>query len=368
MRKAFIFVDNLRVGGYQRLTLDQAYKLSDLGIEVAVLVLSPESEWNFARIESNLIIQKRIKLASVSEERFILTEFLRKTFRSEDKEILIISHSLRATLALRILKTLNCFKGTINTTLHQLPGLSHKSQRVKRFVYAQFSDNLFCFSKATEMNWYGQFGSRLSKPLRFLSKEISVLRNGIYLDRLPNQSHNRLEDNKPRIIYLGRISFWKGLDTLKSLARLPDLNHFDFLLMVPNISPEDLAELSALLQDRLEVIEGKSISALDSRKGDVHIYPAHYGEGVSIIESISLNCLEMSALGVPSLVSKGGLHTWPDLVGSKLFREVDWMELEAVAQALIDKSKIQVNDFELNRVRQIVDIENQVSKLLNTLN
>ena len=368
MRKAFIFVDNLRVGGYQRLTLDQAYKLSDLEIDVTVFVLTPESDWNFARIESDLIMQKRVKFVSVSEKRLLLAGFLRKTFKSEVKNVLLISHSLRATLALRILKVLNCSKGTINTTLHQLPGLSHKSQRVKRFLYAQFSDNLFCFSKATEMNWYSQFGSRLTKPLRFLSKEISVLRNGIYLDRLPNQSRSGLVDYRPRIIYLGRISFWKGLDTIKSLARMSELNHFDFLLMVPKISSEDLEDLSALLQGRLEIIEGKSISALESRKGDVHIYPAHYGDGVSIIESISLNCLEMSALGVPSLVSKGGLLTWPDLVESKLIREVDWSDLEAVAQALIDKSKTHVNDFELNRVRQIVDIENQISKLLNNLN
>jgi glycosyltransferase involved in cell wall biosynthesis len=368
MRKAFIFVDNLRVGGYQRLTLDQAYKFSDLDIDVTVFVLSPESDWNFARIESDLLLQKGIKVISVSEKRFLLAEFLRKTFKSENNEVLLISHSLRATLALRILKVLKCFKGTINTTLHQLPGLSHKAQRVKRFVYAQFSDNLFCFSKATEMNWYSQFGFRLSKPLRFFSKEISVLRNGIYLDRLPGQSHNGLEHNKPRIIYLGRISFWKGLDTLKSLASLPELNHFDFLLMVPKISPEDLADLSKLLHDRFEIIEGKSISSLESRRGDVHIYPAHYGEGVSIIESISLNCLEMSAIGVPSLVSIGGLHTWPELAESNLIREVDWSDLEAVADALVNTSNTQVSNIELKRVRQIVDIENQISKFLSDLN
>ena len=368
MRKAFIFVDNLRVGGYQRLTLDQAYKLSDLEIDVTVFILSPESEWNFARIESNLITQKRLKLIPVSEKRFKLVKFLLKVFKSEEHKILLISHSLRATLALRILKTLKCFKGTINTTLHQLPGLSHKSQKMKRFVYAQFSDNLFCFSKAAEMNWYNQFGIRFSRLIQFLSKEISVLRNGIYLDRLPNQLHNGLERNRPRIIYLGRITFWKGLDTLKNLARLPELNHFNFLLMVPKISSEDLADLSTILPNRLEIIEGKSISSLGSRKGDVHIYPAHYGEGVSIIESISLNCLEMSAIGVPSLVSKGGLHTWPDLKTSKLIREVDWSEWKAVGNALIDASNTQVDDTELKKVRQIVDIENQISKLLNSVN
>ena len=364
MRKAFIFVDNLRVGGYQRLTLDQAYKLSDLDIDVSVFVLSPESEWNFARIESNLIKQKRVQLIPVSDKRFLLVKFFLKIFKSEEQKILLISHSLRATLALRILKILKCFEGTINTTLHQLPGLSHESQKIKRFVYAQFSDNLFCFSKAVEMNWYNQFGVRFSRLIRFLSKEISVLRNGIYLERLPNQLQNGLECNQPRIIYLGRITFWKSLDTLKNLAILPELNHFDFLLMVPKITSEDLADLSTILPNRLEIIEGKSISSLRSRKGDVHIYPAHYGEGVSIIESISLNCLEMSAIGVPSLVSKGGLHTWPELKTSKLIREVDWSKLEAVGSALIDASNTQIDHIELMKVRQIVDIENQISKLL----
>jgi glycosyltransferase involved in cell wall biosynthesis len=368
MRKAFIFVDNLRVGGYQRLTLDQAYKLSDLGVDVTVFVLSPESDWNFARIESGLIMQKGIKLISVSEKRITLIGFLRKTFRIEKDKVLVISHSLRATLALRILKTLNCYEGTINTTLHQLPGLSHNSQRLKRFVYAQFSDNLFCFSKAAEMEWHNQFGSRFSKPLGVLTKKISVLRNGIYLDRLPDQSHNQPEPNRPRIIYLGRISFWKGLDTLKSLAKLPQLNHFDFLLMVPKISREDLAELSTLLHNRFEIIEGKSVSSLESRKGDVHIYPAHYGEKVSIIESISLNCLEMSAIGIPSLVSQGGLHTWPELLTSNLIREVDWSDLAAVGKALNNASKVRVSEIELKNVRQIVDIENQLLELLNNRN
>ena len=365
MRQAFIFVDNLRVGGYQRLTLDQAYKLSDLGVDVTVFVLSPESDWNFARIESNLIMQKGIKLISVSEKRFTLIRFLRKIFRAEKDKVLIISHSLRATLALRILKNINCFEGTINTTLHQLPGLSHKSQRLKRFIYAQFSDSLFCFSKAAQMEWYNQFGFRFSKLLGALTKNISVLRNGIYLDRLPNQLRNQPEANRPRVIYLGRISFWKGLDTLKSLARLPELAHFDFLLMVPKVSPKDLAELSTLLDNRLEVIEGKSVSSLESRPGDVHIYPAHYGEKVSVIESISLNCLEMSAIGIPSLVSQGGLHTWPELLTSDLVREVDWSDLAAVGHSLNNASKIRVSEIELKNVRQIVDIENQLLELLN---
>ena len=39
MNHALICVDNLRVGGYQRLALDEAYALSDRGYIVSIFVL-----------------------------------------------------------------------------------------------------------------------------------------------------------------------------------------------------------------------------------------------------------------------------------------------------------------------------------------
>ena len=36
-------------------------------------------------------------------------------------------------------------------------------------------------------------------------------------------------------------------------------------------------------------------------------------------ESISINCLEMACVGVPSFVTMGGLHTWQDLESSQIF-------------------------------------------------
>jgi hypothetical protein len=50
--------------------------------------------------------------------------------------------------------------------------------------------------------------------------------------------------------------------------------------------------------------------------GDVHLYPANYGTSAKFIESISINCLEMASVGIPSFITRGGLLTWPEFLGN----------------------------------------------------
>ncbi len=363
MKKAYIFVDNLRIGGYQRHSLDQAYALSDLNFSVHIVVLEPKVQWISANIEQSLIQEKRVEIVEVNSKHKSLLMFITRTFASENGIPLIISHSLRSTLALRIVKLILRKKFTINTTLHQLPRLSHLSQRIKRFCYAQFTDNLFCFSRAAELSWKSQFGKGLPEVILKKSKKIQLLRNGIYLNRLPKMASSQELTHRPRIIYLGRLSFWKGLSTVKSLARSSNLTEFDFLLMVPRITQGDLDELKSILGIRLIVIEGKSVSSLVPQPGDVHIYPADYGRQVEIIESVSLNCLEMSAIGVPSVLTKGGLLTWPELHDFELFKEVDWSNLQEVEMAIKTLSRRDFFTDSHEEIRQLVSVENQIREL-----
>ncbi len=363
MQKAIIFVDNLRIGGYQRLSLDQAYSLSDSNYSVSIVALSPSSEWHAAKIEEKELSLKKVELIESKIGRIHIFLLILKILPRKESDILIISHSLRSTLMLRVVKELFRRKYVINTTLHQLPRLSHTSQRAKRFMYSQFTDNLFCFSKAVEISWYSQFGDIFSKVLKKYSRRIEVLRNGIYLDRLPKSHDNHQELSRPRIVYLGRLSFWKGLDTIKTLSRSNNLKEFNFLLMVPAITEIDLQELENALGDRLSVIQGKSVASFVSQKGDVHIYPANYGKEVKLIESISLNCLEMCALGFPSIVTSGGLITWPEFTNSKFIREVDWLNIEEVEYTIKNLSNVVIPDSEIVKVRELVDIKNQVRKL-----
>jgi hypothetical protein len=67
VKQALICVDNLRIGGYQRLALDEAYALSDRGIKVIFVVLEENSILNseiptFLEIENDLIRNKDIKI------------------------------------------------------------------------------------------------------------------------------------------------------------------------------------------------------------------------------------------------------------------------------------------------------------------
>lgn len=367
MNRAYIIVDNLKIGGYQRLSLDQAYALSDIGFAVSIIVLSPKDQWNAAKIEATYLFQKNVELVESGSNRFSIFKTLVQRIPPSDRAALIISHSLRATFALRFMKILLGRKFTINTTLHQLPRLSHFSQRLKRFIYSQFSDNLFCFSRAAEMDWYSQFGNRFEFLIRNFSKEIHPMRNGVYLGRLTPNTQILETKTSPRIIFLGRLSFWKGLETIKMMAKSRELYEFDFVLMVPAIKPEDLADLSGLLGTRLTVIEGKSVASFSSQRGDVHIYPANYGKEVKIIESISLNCLEMCAMGIPSVVTAGGLVTWPELSDCGLVQEVDWSNIKEIERVIRLSQLVELSVSEQTRITQLVDINRQIERYLKSI-
>ena len=367
MNRAYIIVDNLKIGGYQRLSLDQAYALADLDFTVSIIVLSPKGQWDAAKIEATDLFQKTIELVESGSSRFSIFKTLVKKIPPGERDALIISHSLRATFALRFMKILLGRKFTINTTLHQLPRLSHFSQRLKRFIYSQFSDNLYCFSRAAEMDWYSQFGDKFEFFTSNFSKKIHLMRNGVYLGRLIHERNILETKTSPRIIYLGRLSFWKGLETIKMMAKSLELNEYNFVLMVPAIKPEDLAELSALLGNRLTVIEGKSVASFSSQRGDVHIYPANYGNEVKVIESISLNCLEMCAMGVPSVVTAGGLVTWPELSDCGLVQEVDWSNIKEIERVIRLSQFVELSVSEQTRITQLVDINRQIERYLESI-
>ncbi len=355
---ACIFLDNFRLGGFQRLALDQAYELSDRGYSVNLYITSSPESWVMPRLESKFIAEKNIQVYETPISRAMQILFFWKQLSSIPTGSLFISHSLRATFSLRILKMITFRKFVISTTIHQLPRLSHLSQRFRRFIYGQFSDNLYCFSSAVSTDWTSQFGRTFSFFVQKFTRRISLRRNGVYLNRLP-PVREQLKVKQPRLIYLGRTTFWKGLETILDLAREVEMSDFDFLMIVPDFSEGDFEEFSKILGDRLNVITGKTISDLEFRDGDVHVYPANYGSRVNIHESISLNCLEMASIGIPTLVTKGGLSTWPEIHRSNLIHEVDWAEKSCLVRKLHEVSALRISDEEIEATRRLFDIGNQ---------
>lgn len=366
MEKVFLLVDNMRIGGFQRLALDQAYGLSEAGYLVTIFVMDelPGVETpNFIGVENDLICRLRIRFVSLGNSRLIqLVNLLRLTsdFRGAK---MILSHSLRATFFLFITASSRLRFLRVITTIHQLPTLSAPRQRLQRFIYAQFTWKLFAYSNAVVADWNSRFEKNHSFISRFSFKKISVLRNGIYLKRLPTEKSDFDPSTKPRLIFLGRNTSWKGVSTFLEIASQPSLNDFDILFMVPKLEDIKLSGLNHDLLDRIEILAGKTLSSYKPRRGDVHLYPANYGNGARFIESVSLNCLELACVGTPTLLTKGGLETWPDLVGYRIFHETDWQDYLKVSKQISEISSINLTEETVQALASRIDISHQIDQL-----
>jgi hypothetical protein len=169
---------------------------------------------------------------------------------------------------------------------------------------------------------------------------------------------------RPRLIFLGRLAFWKGLSTLKQLAKEPTLSKYDFLFIIPTYDETSLKEIAFLLGTRMQVITGKSVDELEVFVGDIHLYPTQYGANSKVTESVSLNCLELLGVGIPSIVTAGGQITWTESEFRQVFLEVNWANMEDVLSKINLASKF-VMDPELHsRLKDIIDIRNEVNLLL----
>ena len=277
---------------------------------------------------------------------------------------------MRATALFFLVNQNPLHKIKINTTIHQLPTLSRPKQRLQRFIYAQLSGNLFAYSGAVKSDWEKRSSSNFLSRLFLARKKIKVLRNGIFLDRLPDiKFHNSpvgAASTHGRLIYLGRNTAWKGVGTFLEIAAVPRLLDFKLLFMIPDMHDLQIDSLDKSLQERITVIAGKSIAYYEPTAGDVHLYPANYGHQAEFVESISLNCLELACLGISSFVSAEGLGTWPDLVDSGIFIETDWIDKVALAELIVVKSKIVRTGDEINFLRSKIDIKNQLTELINS--
>ncbi len=367
MPAALIIVDNMRIGGFQRLALDQAYLLGSRGYKVVLCVLdaSPDSGTpSFIHSEKALISDYKVDLIFLGSRLLGQLIGFRRVTRKMRNPRLLLSHSLRATFLLSLSMPGFCRKYKLQTAIHQLPTLSAPTQRVKRFIYAQFTFKLFAYSVAVKSDWENRVSQSWLLRNLIARKSISVVRNGIFLPRLPVIEANTNLKLVPRLVYLGRNTSWKGVSTFLEVAAHPKLANFELLFMVPDSRDIDLSNVSSQLRNRANIVAGKSIATYIPRDGDVHLYPANYGGSAKYVESVSLNCLELACLGVPTLLTKHGLGTWPDLAPFHIFCEIEWSDIDSVANQVLMVSQRRFTQEEIVEISSIIDINNQINNLL----
>lgn len=217
-----IVVDNFRIGGIERLALDQLCILSDLGIASEAHYRQSRAtaeNLNFLSLESKRISEKSLKIQPMPSSRFLQLIHLSYLLRSQ-KFSPVINLSVGATIILRIAKFFAFSSTPIHTIVQQLPSLSAPMQRWKRFVYAACSNNLYCYSHVVVQDWNERIRKNLLSRLTLGLKKPSLLRNGVYLGRLPVVTKNIVTNAKTnRLVFVGRNVAWKNPELIVSLLR-----------------------------------------------------------------------------------------------------------------------------------------------------
>ena len=135
------------------------------------------------------------------------------------------------------------------------------------------------------------------------------------------------------------------------------------MIMTPTDPESFLTSLSPEVRHRIQKVIGKSVSQIDFAPGDLHLYPANYGETSRFVEGVSINVLELASLGVRSIVTEKGLSTWPDLVSIGIVKATDWNKINDVENSIKEcESELDVEKIML--ARDIVDVRNNLLTLL----
>lgn len=371
MSEVLIICDDFRIGGIQRIALDQAYKLNEIGVKAKILILGSEPNIDspsFMVTEKALIAKMGVCIEFLPGNRLYQGFKIRKILRN-DRTKLAICYSLRATVLIFFFRILNRHNTKSVTTIEQLLSMSAPIQRIRRIFYSQFSDILFSYSSAVMNDWNYRRQHNLFIRLLSCRKKIALCRNGVYLPRL-NLDIDLFSDSSKsisRFVFINRLTAWKGLPTVLQLLDNPIYEDINLLLVTPTDPTQYLNQIGGKKRARIETEIGKSISQVSFYPGDLHIYPANYGKSVKFVEGISINVLEMACLGVRSLITKDGSDTWPELVQIGMVSNTDWSNLQDLESKIASNSHSALTATIL-QAREIIDVRLNLELIFNRAN
>ena len=336
----YILVDNLNVGGIQRLSMDESYWLKEKDFKNSILVLGESSqETTIIDIDGYYFNMNKIEIIYLGKSKATQFSNLIKTFRKTSKNTVVVSHSAGGTPLIFLSRIFTLKKIKVFLWIHQAITLSERGQAHKRVFYSLFAKKLFFGARHFQEEWLDFVKSSIWKFFYF--KRGHFDRIGVFLPRVIWAGHEQVNfcGNLPscsHIIFASRMSSWKGFEKFNDICtNLIDDETHSIVMRIGSKENNYLSpEVNRLEHSALNI----SPSAIYANSSLVHFYPTNYGEKVRYPQSIGLNVLEFLALGIPSLISQESFLTFPELQNSPLIYVVDWESLSDVKIAF-EKAK-----------------------------
>ena len=332
-KKALMVLDNLRVGGVQRLALDEAYSLSVSGYEVEILLLEKVHNLDDMReIDAGFFDKYGILVSNVPGSNWQKIRKISSVLKRANATK-VISHSAKGIALLRICSFLTFRSIKILGYIHQLITLSDNRQRLKRILFFSLASELRASSMQfiLELEKYIQERKSLKLVMR---KKVTFDRMGVFVERIAFQDSKiskYRKSEKTSLVFMSRVAIWKGFGKYLSLARELRGN-FDYVTITSRFHNDVFEVEKACSEIGVRLIYGTNVAKIDRGDRTIHLYPADYGKEIYFPQNIGLNVLESMALGIPSLISREQLWSWPELKASKLIWMTDWTVLDVQAR------------------------------------
>lgn len=364
----YILVDNLNVGGIQRLSMDESYWLKAKDFESSILVLGESSqETTIIDIDGNYFDMNKIHIIYLGKSKATQFSNLIKTFRKSSKNTVVVSHSAGGTPLIFLSRIFTLKKIKVFLWIHQAITLSERVQAHKRVFYSLFAKKLFFGARHFQEEWFDFVKTSIWKYFYF--KRGHFDRIGVFLPRVIWSGHEQVDFCKnslliAHIIFASRMSSWKGYEKFREICSnlIGEKIHSIVMRIGPKENHFSIPEDNDFEHSALNI----SPSMIYTNRSEVHFYPTNYGEKVRYPQSIGLNVLEFLALGVPSLISQESFLTFPELQDSPLIYVVDWESLSDVKIAFEKAKSLEAQDRmkEAKQLSTAVSIERHMNRIV----
>jgi hypothetical protein len=371
-RKLVIVAENLRIGGVQRLLIDESYQFLAWDGNPQIISLAPKMPGDhLPDLDEEFKPSKKLDITCLNANKIEQIKYFFNLMRKKDSPRVFITHSTTGAALLRLCSFFAYKRILIILQIHQLISLSDRRQQFKRILYSMCADYVLFSSNQFLLEWKLLINN--NKYLKLIyRKSLEFDRMGVYLPRLTSSDFVKkelCETDVPHLIFLSRVTSWKGFEKFKSITDQFASSEIHTLAMTASNYRRDILNPDEFNTNNSHIVFNSSVTSLQLTVGSVHLYPSDYGPNIKYPQSIGMNVLEMISQGIPSLISKEGFESWPELRGSELVKVVDWTNTEEVSKIVVSSSKlsVQTRNNEATNLSDAISIENHCSRLLNLM-